>query len=122
MKDIHLQTNYYEKVVNGDLMKGEMCPGRYNIYARRDNTNQKIYHVSIVEIDTNRYFLEVVPMKIVKDEMFKITLEGVSLHDPDNTSGVDFSGHGIQFIANAFGRASIAILWLKTKNTVYTFT
>lgn len=93
------------------------------IKAEKDKQQPSIYHISIFNPASNDYTMAPKAMKIVNDQIIKITLEGITENDPDNIWGCDFSDYGIQFIQSAIsnGNPGTAVLWLKDRDIVITY-
>lgn len=111
---------------NGEMTKREPTYVRRDVYAVRDEDNSKIFHVYIKDTENGNYLMEPKAMKIINDEVgMRITLEGITLNDPDNIWGFDFSDYGIQFIASAMtgmtGQPGTASLLLKDRNILIVY-
>lgn len=111
---------------NGKMSEKSPVQVRRDVYAVKDENNPKIYHVYIIDPENGNYLMEPKAMKIIKDEMsMRITLEGITLNDPDNIWGFDFSDYGIQFIASAMtgmtGQPGTASLLMKDRDILITY-
>lgn len=126
MRNVFLKSNFHMRFENGEMTKGGPTHIRRDVYAVRDEENSKIYHVYIKDPENGNYLMEPKAMKIINDEIgMKITLEGITLNDPDNIWGFDFSDYGIQFIASAMtgmtGQPGTASLLLKDRNILIVY-
>lgn len=126
MRNVLLKSNFHMRYENGEMTKREPTYVRRDVYAVRDEGNSKIYHVYIKDPENGSYLMEPKAMKIVNDEVgMRITLEGITLNDPDNIWGFDFSDYGIQFIASAMtgmtGQPGTASLLLKDRNILIVY-
>jgi len=123
MRDIVLKSNFHMRFENGKMK--EQTHVRRDVYAVKDEESPSIYHVYIKDPENGNYLMEPKAMKIIKVEMWKITLEGVTLNDPDNKLDSDFSDYGIQFISSAMtgmtGQPGTACLLLKDRNLLITY-
>lgn len=126
MRNVYLKSNFHIRFENGKMSEKSPVEVRRDVYAVRDENNPIIYHVYIKDPENGNYLMEPKAMKIVKDEMgMKITLEGITLNDPNNIWGFDFSDYGIQFIASAMtgmtGQPGTASLLLKDRDILITY-
>ena len=126
MKNIHLKSQHHIRFENGEMTKNSPVQVRRDVHAIKDEENPIIYHVYIKEPENGNYIMTPKAMKIVSDEMgMKITLEGITLNDPDNRWGFDFSDYGIQFIASATtgitGQPGTASLLMKDRNILIAY-
>jgi len=125
MRNVHLKSQHHIRFENGQMTKNGLTQVRRDVYAIKDEENPKIYHVSIKDPETGNYLMVPKAMKIIKDEMVKITLEGISLNDPDNKWDSDFSDYGIQFVASAMtgmtGQPGTASLLLKDRDILISY-
>lgn len=126
MRNVFLKSNFHMRFENGEMTKREPTYVRRDVYAVRDEDNSKIFHVYIKDTENGNYLMEPKAMKIINDEVgMRITLEGITLNDPDNIWGFDFSDYGIQFIASAMtgmtGQPGTASLLLKDRNILIVY-
>lgn len=125
MRNVLLKSEFHMRFENGEMTKGGPPSVRRDVYAVRDENNNEIYHVYIKDPENGNFIMEPKVMKIVKDEIMKITLEGITLDDPDNILGFDFSDYGIQFIASAVtgmtGQPGTASLLLKDRDILISY-
>lgn len=126
MRNVHLESQHHMRFENGKMTENSPVQVRRDVYALKDEENSNIYHVYIKDPENGNYIMEPKAMKIIKDEMgMKITLEGITLNDPDNKWGFDFSDYGIQFIASAMtgmtGQPGTASLLLKDRDILITY-
>jgi len=110
---------------NGELSKNSPVQAKRDVYATRDDENDRIYHVYIKDPESDNFVMEPKAMKIIKTEMIKITLEGITESDIDNRWGYDFSDYGIQFIMSALsgisGQPGTASLLLKDRDILIAY-
>ena len=125
MRNVLLKSNFHTRFENGKMTENSPIQVRRDVYAVKDEECPGIYHVYIKDPENDSYIMEPKAMKIVKDEIMKITLEGITANDQDNKWGFDFSDYGIQFIASAMtgmtGQPGTASLLLKDRNVLITY-
>ena len=100
MRNIHIKSNSHILYENGVMSKDSPIQAKRDVLAICDERNSNIYHVCVKDSVNENYIIEPKPMKIAKEEMTKLTLEGLAIDDPNNKWGIDFSNYGIQFIKN----------------------
>ncbi len=125
MRNVHLKSTTQIRFESGNMTKNSPTRAYRDVYAIKDDENSNIYHVYIKDPDTDSFTMQPKAMKIISDEMVKITLEGIKLHDKDNRWGFDFSDYGIQFImsisSSMNGQPGTASLLLKDRDILITY-
>ncbi len=119
MRNIHLKSEHHIRFENGEMSKNSPVKIRRDVFAQRDEKNTEIYHIYIKDVNDN-FIMEPKAMKVIENKMIEVTLEGISLNDPDNRWGLDFSNYAIKFTLSALsgltGESGTAILVLKDRN------
>jgi hypothetical protein len=110
---------------NGKMTENSPLQIRRDVYATKDDQDEEIYHVYIKDPENDSYIMQPKAMKIIQNDGFKITLEGLKLNDIKNRWGFDFSDYGIQFIMSALsglsGQPGTASLLLKDRDVLITY-
>lgn len=125
MKNIFIESNFHMRFENGEMSTNSPVHVRRDVYALRDEESPNIYHVFIKNPENGEFLMAPKAMKISKEEMAKITLDGIKENDPENRWGFDFSSYGIQFTMSVMsgltGQPGTASLWIKDRNIVIVY-
>ena len=119
MKNLHFKSRLHFRFENGK-MTGSADVKR-DILINKDSTNDNIYHISIKNPNEGSLIMAPKAMKIIGNEMGKLTLEGIKLNDGDNKWGNDFSDYGIQLTQDISGEIGTISLSLKDRNVLITY-
>lgn len=125
MRNVFIKSNFHMRFENGKMTENSPLHVRRDVYAIKDDQNDEIYHVYIKDPENDSYIMQPKAMKIIQNDGFKITLEGLKVNDINNRWGFDFSDYGIQFIMSALsglsGQPGTASLLLKDRDVLITY-
>lgn len=119
MQNIRFKSKVHFRFENGD-MTGSADVAR-EVRILKDENNEDIFHVSILDPETNDETMAPKAMKITDEELGKLTLTGIEIGDPDNTWGFDFSDYGVQLIQDITGNIGTISLLMIDRNILITY-
>lgn len=119
MQNINFKSKVHFRFENGE-MTGSADVAR-EVRILKDEKNEKIFHVSILDPETNGETMVPKAMKITGEELGKLTLTGITLHDPDNIWGFDFSDYGVQLMQDITGNIGTISLLMVDRNILITY-
>lgn len=125
MRNVYNKSNFHMRFENGKMTENSPLHIRRDVYATKDDQDDEIYHVYIKDPEDNSYIMQPKAMKIIQNDGFKITLEGLKINDINNRWGFDFSDYGIQFIMSVLsglnGQPGTASLLMKDRDVLITY-